>query len=146
MDPNKLTEKAQEAIVAAQRLAESRHHTQLEPEHLLYALVTQADGVVPALLARLGIQSQEIVRQLEPGLQGLATAEGSTQAQVSQRFRRLLDAANNEAKQLKDDYISTEHYLLALTEDRGAAGQTLKSAGVTRDRVYTALQQVRGGQ
>ncbi|MEA2584094.1 MAG: ATP-dependent Clp protease ATP-binding subunit ClpB [Thermomicrobiales bacterium] len=146
MDPNKLTEKAQEALVAAQRLAEERHNTQLEPEHLLYTLVTQEGGVVPALLARLGIQPQTIIQRLEPALQGLARTETAAQVQVSPRFRRLLEAASNEAAQLKDDYVSTEHYLLALADDRGAAGQVLQAAGVTRDRVFQALQQVRGGQ
>jgi ATP-dependent Clp protease ATP-binding subunit ClpB len=146
MDPNKLTEKAQEALVAAQRLAEERRHTQLEPEHLLYALTTQEGGVVPALLERLGISPRQLVQRLDPALQGLATAEGTTQAQVSNRFRRLLEAAEKEAGQLKDDYVSTEHYFLALSDDRGAAGQVLKTAGVTRDRVYQALQQIRGGQ
>jgi ATP-dependent Clp protease ATP-binding subunit ClpB len=146
MDPNKLTEKAQEALISAQRLAEERRHTQLEPEHLLFALVTQQGGVVPAVLERMGISAQQVVQRLEPALQGLATAEGATQVQVSTRFRRLLEAAEKEAGQLKDDYVSTEHYLLALADDRGGAGQVLKSAGVTRDTVYQALQQVRGGQ
>jgi ATP-dependent Clp protease ATP-binding subunit ClpB len=146
MDPNKLTEKAQAAIVAAQRLAEERRHTQLEPEHLLHALVTQEGGVVPALLVRLGISPQSLLPQIEASLRGIATAEGTTQPQVSQRFRRLLDAADNEAKQLKDEYVSTEHFMLALTDDRGAAGQVLKGAGVTRERVLEALQGVRGGQ
>src|SRR6266702_2791492 len=97
---SKLTEKAQEALVAAQRLAEERRHTQLEPEHLLYALVSQDGGVVPALLARLGIQPQTILQRLEPALQGLARAEGTTQVYVSPRFRRLMDAAEAEARQL----------------------------------------------
>jgi ATP-dependent Clp protease ATP-binding subunit ClpB len=145
---NKLTEKAQEAIVAAQRLAEERHHTQLEPEHLLHALVAQEDGVVPAILERLGIPVSSVLQGLEPALGGFARGSGPTQVQASSRFRRVFEAAAREAERLKDDYVSTEHFLLALADDAesGGAGQTLRRLGVTRDRLYEALQAIRGGQ
>ena len=148
MNMNKLTEKAQEAIVAAQRLAEDRHHTQLEPEHLLYALVEQEDGVVPAILERLEIQPRTVLEGLEPALTGFARGSGPTQVQASNRFRRVFEAAGREAERLKDDYVSTEHFLLALADDSetGAAGQTLRRLGVTRDRLYEGLQAIRGGQ
>jgi ATP-dependent Clp protease ATP-binding subunit ClpB len=148
MNMNKLTEKAQEAIVAAQRLAEDRHHTQLEPEHLLYALVAQEDGVVPAILERLEIQPRTLLEGLEPALVGFARGSGPTQVQASNRFRRAFEAAAREAERLKDEYVSTEHFLLALADDAetGAAGQTLRRLGVTRDRLYGALQAIRGGQ
>src|SRR5438874_9329460 len=87
VNAGKLTEKAQDAIVAAQRLAEERHHTQLEPEHLLHALVTQEDGVVPAILGRLKVQPQTVIDQLEPALSGLARATGPIQLSMSNRFR-----------------------------------------------------------
>src|SRR4051812_3185497 len=146
MDASKLTEKAQEAIASAQRLAEQHRHTQLEPEHLLYALVTQEQGVVPALLLRMSIEPRQVLQRVESALRGFAQAQSPTQVTVSNRFRRLLDAAANEARQLNDEYISTEHYLLALTDDRGAGGSVLRELGITRDRVYEALQEVRGGQ
>jgi ATP-dependent Clp protease ATP-binding subunit ClpB len=148
MNMNKLTEKAQEAIVAAQRLAEERHHTQLEPEHLLYALVAQEDGVVPAILERLEIPARSVLEGLEPALGGFARGSGPTQVQASNRFRRVFEAAAREAERLKDDYVSTEHFLLALADDAetGAAGQTLRRVGVTRDRLYEGLQAIRGGQ
>ena len=73
---NKLTEKAQEAIVAAQQLAEERHHTQLEPEHLLYTLVTQEGGVVPAVVERLGVQTRALLQEVETALNALARAPG----------------------------------------------------------------------
>jgi ATP-dependent Clp protease ATP-binding subunit ClpB len=148
MNMNKLTEKAQEAIVAAQRLAEERHHTQLEPEHLLQALVTQEDGVVPAILERLEVPARSVLGGLEPALAGFARASGPTQVQASNRFRRVFEAAAREAERLQDDYVSTEHFLLALADEAetGAAGQTLRRLGVTRDRVYEALQTIRGGQ
>src|SRR6188508_1172053 len=148
MNMNKLTEKAQEAIVAAQRLAEDSHHTQLEPEHLLFALVAQEDGVVPAILERLEIQPRTVLEGLEPAFAGFARGSGPTQVQASNRFRRVFDAAGKEAERLKDEYVSTEHFLLALADDAetGAAGQTLRRLGVTRERLYEALQAIRGGQ
>src|SRR6187401_2824620 len=148
MNMNKLTEKAQEAIVAAQQLAEDRHHTQLEPEHLLYALADQEDGVVPAILERLEIQPRTVLEGLEPALVGFARGSGPTQVQASNRFRRAFEAAAREAERLKDEYVSTEHFLLALADDAetGAAGQTLRRLGVTRDRLYAGLQAIRGGQ
>ncbi len=145
---NRLTEKAQEAIAAAQRLAEERSHTQLEPEHLLYALADQSDGVVPSILERLGVQPAVVLEELEPSLGAFARASGAQQLQVSNRFGRVLDAARREAERLKDEYISTEHLLLALADegDSGAAGQLLRRLGVTRDQIYQSLQQIRGGQ
>src|SRR6186997_935337 len=148
VNTSKLTEKAQDAIVAAQRLAEDSHHTQLEPEHLLFALVSQEDGVVPAILERLEVPTRTVLEGLQPALDGFARGSGPTQVSASNRFRRVFDAAAREAERLKDDYVSTEHFLLALADDAetGAAGQTLRRLGVTRDLVYSGLQSVRGGQ
>ena len=139
VNTSKLTEKAQEAIVAAQRLAEESRHTQLEPEHLLSALVSQEDGVVPAILERLEVPTRVVLEGIQPALEGFARGSGPTQVQASNRFRRVFDAAAKEAERLKDDYVSTEHFLLALADDgeTGAAGQTLRRLGVTRDRLYT---------
>ncbi|MCS6801512.1 MAG: ATP-dependent chaperone ClpB [Chloroflexota bacterium] len=148
MNLNKLTEKAQEALLAAQRLAEERRNTQLEPEHLLAALVNQPDGVVPAVLQKLGVNPRIVLDRLTPAIDGLARAVGPTQLYVSPRFKQVFDAAQQEAERLKDDYVSTEHFLLALADDteKGPSGQILRALGVTRDRIYQALQEVRGGQ
>ncbi|HWP28838.1 MAG TPA: AAA family ATPase, partial [Chloroflexota bacterium] len=143
---NKLTEKAQEAVLAAQRLAEERYHTQLEPEHLLHALVSQTEGVVPATLEKLGVAPRTVLAQVETALGALARAGGPTQVYISPRFRTVWEAAQREADRLKDDYISTEHFLLGLADDTGQAGNILRRANVTRDRIYAALQAVRGGQ
>jgi ATP-dependent Clp protease ATP-binding subunit ClpB len=149
---NKLTEKAQEAIVSAQRLAEEKRHTLLEPEHLLVALIGQQDGVVPAVLEKLGANPRTLLQQAEAAVNTLPRmTTGSAQVHVSDSLIKILDAAQSEAERLKDDYTSTEHFLLALADDTagksaGKAAQLLKSAGVTRDKVYAALQQVRGGQ
>ncbi|MER3485603.1 MAG: type VI secretion system ATPase TssH, partial [Chloroflexota bacterium] len=148
MSSNKFTEKAQEALLAAQQLAESRSHTQLEPEHLLYALVQQEGGVVPAVLSKLGVDPKTVIGRLESILNGFARAQGTVQVYVSNRFRRILEAAASEAQRLQDDYVSTEHFLLAIVDEaeRGPGGQMLRELGVTRDRVYQALQEIRGGQ
>ncbi len=145
---NRLTEKAQEALINAQRLAEVRHHTQLEPEHLLYVLATQEGGVGPSILGKLGVQPTRLTDELEPVLAGMARTSGPTQVGLSPRARRLFETAHQEAERLNDDYVSTEHFLLAMADDRetGPAGQILRRLGVTRDRLYQALQQVRGGQ
>ena len=146
---SKLTEKAQEAFVAAQQLAEERRNTQLEPEHLLHTLVGQPGGVVPSVLEKLGAQPRALSRQTRAAVDALPRVSGAAaQVSISQRFRRLLDATTAEAERLTDDYVSTEHFLLALADDaeKGMAGQILRGAGVTRDRVLEALQQVRGGQ
>jgi ATP-dependent Clp protease ATP-binding subunit ClpB len=143
---NKLTEKAQEALVAAQRLAEERRNTQLEPEHLLVTLVNQPDGVVPAVLEKLGVPARTIAQQAEAAVGALARTAGPSQLYVSPAFRQVYETAQQEAERLKDEYISTEHFLLGLAEGAGQAAQILKGAGVARDRIYQALQEVRGGQ
>ncbi|HEX3721515.1 MAG TPA: Clp protease N-terminal domain-containing protein, partial [Nitrolancea sp.] len=145
---NALTEKAQEAVAGAQRLAEERKNTQLEPEHLLYALITQQGGVVPALLAKLDVDPKSLIERLDQAITGLARTEGPTQIYISPRFRRVFGDAQSQAKQLKDDYVSTEHFLLALASDdeHGPSGQILRGAGINRDRIFQALQGIRGGQ
>jgi ATP-dependent Clp protease ATP-binding subunit ClpB len=129
-------------------MAEERSHTQLEPEHLLAALATQQDGVVPAILQRLGVPPATIESEIEPRLAAFARASGAQQPSISNRSARVLDAAQREAERLKDEYISTEHLLLALADENhsGDAGRTLARLGVTRDRIYETLQQIRGGQ
>src|SRR5579871_5470670 len=148
MNLNKLTEKAQEAFVAAQRLAEERRNTQLEPIHLLSALISQQGGVVPSVLEKLGVSPRTLATQVETALGRLPRAATSTQLYASADFKRVFDQAQAEAERLHDDYVSTEHFLLALADeqDKGPAGQILRGAGVNRDRLYAALQEVRGGQ
>jgi ATP-dependent Clp protease ATP-binding subunit ClpB len=141
MNLNKLTEKAQEAVVEAQRLAESRQHTQIEPEHLLTALLQQEGGVVPAVLDKIGIPPARVTQRLETILNGFARSSTPQQVYASPRFRRVFEAAQQEADRLKDDFVSTEHFLLATVDE-----PPLKELGVTRDRVLQALQEVRGNQ
>src|SRR5260221_2254295 len=142
MNLNKLTEKAQEAVVEAQRVAESRQHTQVEPEHLLSALVVQENGVVPAILEKLGVSPTQVSQRLNTILNGFARATTpGQQVYVSERFRRVFESAQQEAERLKDDFVSTEHFLLAMADE-----PVLRELGITRDRVYQALQEISGGQ
>src|SRR5438105_1432087 len=107
MNLNKLTEKAQEAVVEAQRIAETRQHTQVEPEHLLAALVDQDNGVVPAILDKVGVQPARVRERLNAMLNGFARATTpGQQVYVSQRFRRIFESAQLEAEHLKDEYVS----------------------------------------
>jgi ATP-dependent Clp protease ATP-binding subunit ClpB len=147
MDVSKYTEKAQEAISVAQKLAEERNNTQLETEHLLLALVDQKDGVVLQILDKLGVDHTQMKRQLENELEKLAKASGPAQVYLSLRLKQVLDAAEKESRNFKDEYVSTEHMLIAIIDqDTGAAGQILKGYGITRDRVYQILASIRGNQ
>jgi ATP-dependent Clp protease ATP-binding subunit ClpB len=147
MSVNKYTEKGQEAISVAQKLAEERSHTQLEAEHLLMALVDQEGGVVPQILVKLGVDYTQVKRQLENELEKLAKASEPTQVYLSPRLKQVLDAAERESSNFKDEYISTEHLLIAIIDkDTGAAGRILKGYGITKDRIYQVLASIRGSQ
>ncbi|HEV8671734.1 MAG TPA: ATP-dependent chaperone ClpB [Candidatus Limnocylindria bacterium] len=146
MDPNKLTEKSQEALVAAQQLARENGHSQVDVEHLARALVDQADGIVPSVLAALNIGAPQLRAAVEGELQRLPRVSGGAQVGASARLGRVLQQAQQEAKNLKDEYVSTEHLLLAMTDDKGFTGETLKRLGATRERILEALQSVRGSQ
>ncbi|MBV8714173.1 MAG: ATP-dependent chaperone ClpB [Chloroflexi bacterium] len=141
MDLNKLTEKAQEAIVAAQHEAEQRHNTQVEPEHLLLALIQQEAGVVPAVLDKLGVSPAQVGQRVEAMVGRFGRTQTPQQVYISPRFRNVFEAAKQEAERLKDDFVSTEHFLLAMVDE-----SPLKEMGLTRDAVLRALQEVRGNQ
>jgi ATP-dependent Clp protease ATP-binding subunit ClpB len=147
VDINKFTEKAQEAIAAAQKMAAERNHTQIEVEHLLYALVDQEGGVVPQILGKLGVNAAEVKQQIAGELQRLPRAHEPARAFPSYNLSQVLEGAEKETAAFKDEYVSTEHLLLAIMElDAGAAGRLLKGYGVTRDRIYQVLTSIRGGQ
>jgi ATP-dependent Clp protease ATP-binding subunit ClpB len=129
------------------KMAEERNHPQFETEHLLLALVDQKDGVVPQILDKLGVDQNQLKRQLENELGKLAKASGPTQVYLSPRLKQMLDAAEKESHNFKDEYTSTEHLLIAIIDqDPGAAGRILKGYGITRDRVYQILASIRGNQ
>jgi ATP-dependent Clp protease ATP-binding subunit ClpB len=146
IDPNKLTEKSQEALVAAQQKARDEGHAQLEVEHLAAALVDQAGGIVPSVLTALGLQPAQLSTALATELTRQPKVSGNVQLSASGRLGRVLQQAQKEAQSLGDEYVSTEHLLLAMTEDQGYTGQALKRLGATHERVLNALRQVRGSQ
>jgi ATP-dependent Clp protease ATP-binding subunit ClpB len=144
---DKLTVKAQEAVQAAQALADRESHQQIEPEHLLVALTREAEGIVPSLLHKVGARPEAVRREAETELSRLPKVSGAGGQYLSPRLKAVLDAAWAEAERLKDEYCSGEHLLLALArEPDGAAGRLLKQAGVTADALYKALAEVRGTQ
>ncbi len=142
MDPNRLTEKAQAALAAAQGLAEERRHTQVEPEHLLRALCDQKDGVVPAVLGKLGVDMARLDAGLERAMGTLARATEAGQAYGSPRLGRALEVAEREAGRMRDDYVSTEHLLLGVAQAGGATAELLPDSPT----LYRGLEQVRGSQ
>jgi ATP-dependent Clp protease ATP-binding subunit ClpB len=152
MDMNRLTQKSQQALSAAQDLATRAGHTEVDGEHLLLALLEQPDGLVPRLLTGLGVDLGRLRSDLEQELQRKPRSTGSApqpgQVSVTQRLARLLDAAEREARRLKDEYVSVEHLLIALAEEgtRTGAGRLLAESGVTRDRFLAELTKVRGNQ
>src|SRR5713101_3124799 len=123
---DKFTVKAQEALQAAQSMADQHDHQAIEPEHLLVALLEQREGVVGPVLAKLGARPEAIQRELQAALGKLATVKGASGHYLGERTRQVLDRAQAEAERLKDEYVSTEHLLLALAQERdGATGRVL---------------------
>ncbi|HTA21013.1 MAG TPA: Clp protease N-terminal domain-containing protein, partial [Polyangia bacterium] len=145
---DKLTTKAQEALQQAQALAERRGHQELTPEHLLSALLTQDQGVVGALLRKVGVDPARIQRDVDAALDAQPQVRGAAaDLYVGRRLKTLLEDAGTQSKEFKDEYISSEHLLLALVaKDHGAATRALKDAGVKRDDLMKALAEVRGNQ
>jgi len=150
MDINRYTEKAQEALQAAQKLGIRFNHQQIDVEHLLLALLDQERGLAPAILSKAGVSTDALQVRAQRELEKLPRVTGAGGAPdrfyPSGRLNKTLTQAEDEAKHLKDDFISVEHLLLAMTEDRGATGTILKDLGVTRERLLSALKEVRGSQ
>src|SRR5262249_26319884 len=134
----------------AQSKAVQLHHQQLDVEHLLLTLLEQEGGLASAILAKAGVKVQGLSGRLQQELDRMPKVSGPSgtpdQVYVTGRLNRLLTTAEGEAKQLKDEYISIEHVLLASINDGGAAGRLLKEFDVTRDRLMQALREVRGSQ
>jgi ATP-dependent Clp protease ATP-binding subunit ClpB len=145
MDLDRLTIKSQMALQEAHQQASARHHQQIEPEHVLYALLTDPEGVVFPLLHQLGIVPKQLRDRVDEQLnqKPKVYAEGA-QIGLAPTTARVLEAAGREAEQLTDEYISTEHLLLAMLASDGPAARLLADAGVTRDAVLAALAEVRG--
>jgi ATP-dependent Clp protease ATP-binding subunit ClpB len=144
---DKLTVKAQEALQAAQALASERGHQAVEPEHLLHALVAQKDGVVAPILGKLGVRADALASQMGAILEKIPQVRGGSGQYIGERLRVTLERAEKQAESMKDEYVSTEHLLVAVVQDRdGAAGRALAQAGVTPEAILKALVDVRGTQ
>ncbi len=144
---DRFTERSQEALQAAQQAAQQLQHAAVEPEHLLLALLRQEGGLVPSLLQRLEVPPQPLAARLEAQLEARPKQYGGGEPSVGNALREVLMAAFDEMSRLKDEYVSTEHLLLALVRGRGdGAGGLLAEAGVTADRIYATLEAVRGSQ
>jgi len=152
MDLNKMTQKTQEALQAAQDIALKRGHVEVDGEHLLAALLEQDGGLVPRLLQKVDVQVGNLANAVKKELDRRPSVSGpgveGGKIYVTQRLNRLLLKAEEEAKHLRDDYVSVEHLLLALVEegDITAAGRLFKQFNITRDRLLEALTAIRGHQ
>ena len=153
MDMNKLTEKSREAVQQAQKIALRSGHWEVEGEHLLASLIGQEDGLSRHLLSRMQVPGEALKSEVEkalmvllPKVPGPGVEHGKVYA--SQCFQKLLCAAQEEARRLKDEYVSVEHLLLALIDEgeQTQAGCILKQFNITRDNFLSVLMQVRGNQ
>ncbi len=145
---DRLTIKAQEALQEAQTLAETNQNPQIEPEHLLLMLLKQTDGVSVPILQKLGVLPTQVDVQVKKEIDLIPKVHGATVGgAISPRLRQVIDKAFDEAQQMKDEYVSSEHLLMAIAADTaGAAGRILRSFGVTREAISKALLDIRGGQ
>ncbi len=148
MNLNEFTEKAQEALLAAQSLAQEYGHPEIQPEHLLYTLLQQDEGIVPRILQRLGVSAAQVRDDVRRTLENMPRVSGAAaQPLVSQRLRRVLEAAQDVQRKFRDDYLSTEHLLIGLIRAAGGAtDRILRQYGVEENAVMAALQQIRGSQ
>ena len=146
---DKFTLKGQENLQIAQQLAERFGHQQIEPEHILRALMEQREGVIASILGKIGADQRQVIEELDVALDKIPKVSGAGYGQVyiSPRSKAVLDKAFEEAEKMKDEYVSLEHILLAIADEgEGEAARILSGTGITRDIVLKALVDIRGGQ
>jgi ATP-dependent Clp protease ATP-binding subunit ClpC len=148
---DRFTERAQDAAQRAVEILPRYGHNQVDTEHILLALLEQPEGVIPQILERMGVDQEFIKRRLDDVLRASPKAAiyggGAGQVFITPRVKRIVDLANDEASRLKDEYISTEHLFLAILSERNTAvARILAEAGVTKERVYDTVKDIRGGQ
>jgi ATP-dependent Clp protease ATP-binding subunit ClpB len=142
---DKFTLKAQEAIESGVALAEKNQHQQVEPEHILASLIEQQEGVAKPVLGKAGANVQVVLGEVEAAIKKFPSVSGFNQRYYSNRTTEVFSKAQKEADQLKDEYISSEHLLLAFVEDKGEAGRILRSHGVTREGLLKIIEGMRAG-
>jgi len=146
MNLEKLTVKSQEALQEAQSVASRLGHPEINPEHLLRALLSQSAGLVPVLMQRIGVDVPELGRRVDARLQSAPAVQGGASPHVGDSLRTLLELAERRAGEFRDDFISAEHILLAMLQGRGAAADLLNQAGVVPGQILEALKAIRGAQ
>ncbi|MEA2626664.1 MAG: ATP-dependent Clp protease ATP-binding subunit ClpB [Candidatus Binatota bacterium] len=147
MNLNRFTESSQDALRDAQSIAQRRNHQGVDVEHLLAALLAKQDGIAPAMLSAAGVSAPQVGRTIEAELARLPQVSGSSaEPYVTPRLRKLLEQAEDEAKKLKDEYVSVEHLLLGMLDDQGATGKAFRQVGLNREKFMAAMQKVRGHQ
>jgi ATP-dependent Clp protease ATP-binding subunit ClpB len=147
MQPDRFTIKAQEAIAAAGRLAEERRNPQATPEHLLAVLLEQEGGIVPSVMRKLGVGVEAVRGPLNAALDGLPRmGEGGEVSGTSSELVQVLRGSEHEMRELRDEFVSTEHLLLSLAGHGSKAGDVLRGAGATKEQLVAALTEVRGGK
>jgi ATP-dependent Clp protease ATP-binding subunit ClpB len=154
MNLNKLTIKSQEALQTSQEIAANYGNQLIEPEHLFAALIQDAQGAVPPILQKVGVNLDEVKIKITGAIERLPKIQGSGlgNQQLSPALGEILEASTKEAEQLKDEYVSTEHLLLGLLTESSRGGRPagvarlLKDAGITKETIYRALKEIRGGQ
>jgi ATP-dependent Clp protease ATP-binding subunit ClpC len=147
MRQDRFTEGAQEVLAASQALVREAKHTQWDVEHVLMSLLTYGKGITPEIFEKLGANTQQLATQVQASLDKTAKAQYDTvQIFTTPRIVRALEAANAEAERLQDEYVGVEHILIAIADDReGDAARILRDAGIDKEQIYKALQEVRGG-
>src|ERR1700726_1189787 len=144
---DKFTQKMQEALQAAQDIASQFNHQEISNDHFLSALLDQSEGITRPLLEKIGVPMNRLRERLAAELERRPKVHGAAvDLRIGNELRATIDAAEKEMAKLKDEFLSADHYLLALAEGKGAAAKLLKELGVTRDKLMQALQQVRGSQ
>lgn len=145
---DKFTIKAQEAIGEAQQIASSYNHQEIRGEHLLLALINQKDGVIPSILQKLEVNSEELKAKLERLLEKIPQVYGGSEGQhIGNELNDMLNTAQQEAQKVKDEFISTEHLFIALVEAEGTrVSNILKAEGISKDKIYQTLLNIRGSQ
>ena len=146
MRPDKFTAKMQEALNAALDLASKNDNPEITNEHFLLALFGQSDGLTRPLLEKLGVSASTLEARLNDAIAGFSKTRGGSQPQLSNELRKTLDSAEGEMAKLKDEFLSAEHYLIALIGSGSSAAKLLKDSGVTRDKLMKALVEIRGNQ
>jgi ATP-dependent Clp protease ATP-binding subunit ClpB len=148
MNINKYTEKAREAVASAIEVAQKANHPQVEPEHLLVALVEQPEGIIPELLRKMNVDPAGVGKAARDLLKAMPSAYGGAEPAMSPRFRLVTDQAQAEADRLKDEFVSTEHLFIGIADETGRspAAQLLRSRMVARDKILEGLTAIRGSQ